>query len=91
MKLLKFLETTIHHEQYSTCLLRPRDNAMLDSEFIKQRAAHCRVLAEKADPFIKRRLLDLATKYEASFPKQPSQKSINLIAPVMPLATPPDQ
>lgn len=37
----------------------------MDSEFIKQRAAHCRFLAEKADPFIKRRLLDLAVRYDA--------------------------
>jgi hypothetical protein len=37
----------------------------MDSEFIKQCAAHCRFLAEKADPFIKRRLLDLAVRYDA--------------------------
>jgi hypothetical protein len=37
----------------------------MDSEFLKQRAADCRFLAEKADPFIKRRLLDLATSYDA--------------------------
>ena len=36
-----------------------------DSEFINQRAAHGRVRAEKADPFIKRRLLDLAKSYDA--------------------------
>lgn len=37
----------------------------MDSEFLKQQAAHCRLLAEKADPFIKRRLLDLAVRYDA--------------------------
>jgi hypothetical protein len=37
----------------------------MDSEFLKQQAAHCRFLAEKADPFIKRRLLDLAVRYDA--------------------------
>jgi hypothetical protein len=37
----------------------------MDNEFIKQQAAHCRFLAEKADPFIKRRLLDLAVSYDA--------------------------
>jgi hypothetical protein len=58
----------------------------MDSEFVKQRAAHCRFLAEKADPFIKRRLLDLAVKYEASLPKQPSQASLILKAQVVPLA-----
>ena len=35
---------------------------VMDSDFLKQRAAHCRFLAEKADPFIKRRLLDLRCK-----------------------------
>ena len=37
---------------------------MLDDEFKKQRAQTVRDLAEKADPFIKRRVLDLAAKYE---------------------------
>ena len=46
--------------------LRPGVGAM-DSEFLKQQAAHCRLLAEKADPFIKRRLLDLAVQYDARF------------------------
>jgi hypothetical protein len=63
----------------------------MDSEFIRQRAAHCRSLAEKADPFIKRRLLDLATKYEASVLKQPSQISIDLTAQVVPRAIPRNQ
>jgi hypothetical protein len=40
---------------------------MLDDEFNKQRASLVRDLASCADPFIKRRLLDLATRYE----KQP--------------------
>jgi hypothetical protein len=42
----------------------------MDIEFIKQRAAHCRFLAEKADPFIKRRLLDLARSYDAKLDPQ---------------------
>jgi hypothetical protein len=37
----------------------------MDSEFLKQQAAQCRYFAEKADPFIKRRLLDLAVRYDA--------------------------
>ena len=38
---------------------------MLDEEFKKQRALTVRDLAEKAaDPFIKRRLLDLVARYE---------------------------
>jgi hypothetical protein len=36
----------------------------MDSSFIKEQADRCRSLAEKADPFIKRRLLDLAEKYD---------------------------
>ena len=45
-------------------LLRPGVGVM-DNEFLAQRAAHCRFLAERADPFIKRRLLDLAVRYDA--------------------------
>ena len=37
---------------------------MLDEKFKKQRAKALRDLAEKADPFIKRRLLDLAARYD---------------------------
>jgi hypothetical protein len=33
-------------------------------EFRKQHAATLRAMAEKADPFIKRRLLDLAARYD---------------------------
>jgi hypothetical protein len=56
----------------------------MDSDFLKQRAAHCRFLAEKADPFIKRRLLDLAAKYEASFPEE---ISVTFTSQVVPLVT----
>ena len=37
---------------------------MLDEEFNKQRAKLLHELAVDADPFIKRRLLDLAKRYE---------------------------
>ncbi|KWV58193.1 hypothetical protein AS156_35920 [Bradyrhizobium macuxiense] len=37
---------------------------MLDDEFNRQRARLVRDLADRADPFIKRRLLDLASRYE---------------------------
>ncbi len=41
---------------------------MLDDAFKKQRARTVRDLAEKAnDPFIKKRLLDLAARYEDNF------------------------
>ena len=36
----------------------------MDSEFLKQQADRCRSLAEKADRFTKKRLLDLAAKYD---------------------------
>ena len=42
---------------------------MLSEEFKKERAQTVRGLAEKAnDPFIKKRLLDLAAKYEETRP-----------------------
>ena len=67
------------------CLLRPGVGVM-DSEFVKQRAARCRFMAENADPFIKRRLLDLAARYEAILPKEPLSPSIILKAQVVPQA-----
>ena len=51
---------------------------LVDSEFFKERTAHCRALAERADPFIKRRLLDLAARYDGRFTKRPSIASIML-------------
>jgi hypothetical protein len=36
----------------------------MDSSFLKEQAGRCRRLAENADQFTKRRLLDLAEKYE---------------------------
>jgi hypothetical protein len=36
----------------------------MDSSFIKEQADRCRRLAENADQFTKRRLLDLAEKYD---------------------------
>ncbi len=37
----------------------------MDEEFLKKHARLIRDLADKADPFIKRRLTDLANNYEA--------------------------
>jgi hypothetical protein len=36
----------------------------VDKSFLKEQADRCRSLAEKADAFTKRRLLNLAAKYE---------------------------
>jgi hypothetical protein len=62
---------------------------VMDSVSLQQRAAHCRFLAEKLTR--SSTLLDLPAKYEASFPKQPSQISINPTAQVVPLAIPRNQ
>jgi hypothetical protein len=37
---------------------------LMDVSFLQESAERCRSLAEKADEFTKRRLLDLAKKYE---------------------------
>ena len=51
---------------------------MLDEEFKRQRAHTVRDLAEKAnDPFIKRRLLDLVSRYEDGGPKIPTKPTPN--------------
>ena len=36
----------------------------MDTNFLKAHAERCRLLAENADPFTKRRLLDLAAHYD---------------------------
>jgi hypothetical protein len=36
----------------------------MDESFLKSQADRCRSLAKKADPFIKKRLLDLADQYD---------------------------
>jgi hypothetical protein len=51
---------------------------MLDREFFVERAAHCRWLAEKADPFIKPRLLELAARYDGRLTKRPSLATMML-------------
>ena len=58
-------------------LLRPGVGVM-DSKFLEQRAAHCRFLAEKADPFIKRRLLDLAVSYDAKLDRPPEKRTFGI-------------
>jgi hypothetical protein len=42
---------------------------MLDDEFNKRQAILLRDLATRADPFIRRRLLDLANRYERPKPR----------------------
>jgi hypothetical protein len=43
----------------------------MNEEFRKQQAATVRAMAEKADPFTKRRLLDLADRYDRK-PRPPT-------------------
>jgi hypothetical protein len=51
---------------------------IMDDEFLKQRARLIRELADKADPFIKRRLMDLARNYDARLARPPSQATVTL-------------
>jgi hypothetical protein len=38
----------------------------MNDEFLQKRARAVRMMADKADPFTKKRLLDLADRYESS-------------------------
>ena len=46
----------------------------MDDSVLKEHAARCRSLADKADEFTKRRLLDLAVRYDSRM-SQPSLAS----------------
>jgi hypothetical protein len=46
----------------------------MDDSVLKEHAARCRSLADKADEFTKRRLLDLAARYDSRM-SQPSRAS----------------
>ena len=52
---------------------------IMDDEFLKQRARLIRELADKADPFIKRRLMDLARNYDARLAR-PSRATVTLFS-----------
>jgi hypothetical protein len=56
----------------------------MDSSFLKEQADRCRSLAEKGDQFTKRRLLDLAAKYDDRL-GLPSRASRALGIPAGPL------
>jgi hypothetical protein len=53
----------------------------MDTNFLKAQIERCRHLAEHADEFTKRRLLDLAEKYEGRLGK-PSAATRTLKAPI---------
>jgi hypothetical protein len=59
----------------------------MDDDFYKQHAQRVRDLADKADPFTRKRLLDLADKYDAKTDK-PSRASRMIERPI---PVPPDQ
>ena len=59
--------------------LRLSEGVRMDEAFMKERALHIRNLAEKSDPFIKRRLLDLAASYERRLGR-PSQATVRLLS-----------
>jgi hypothetical protein len=52
----------------------------MDSSLLKEQADRCRSLAENADPFIKKRLLDLAAKYDDRLGR-PSRASRTIAIP----------
>jgi hypothetical protein len=53
----------------------------MDSSFLKEQAERCRSLAEKADPFIKKRLLDLAGRYDDKLGRaSPATRSLGIPA-----------
>jgi len=52
----------------------------MDESFLKSQADRCRSLAERADPFIKRRLLDLAENYDKRLGR-PSRAVLSLKDP----------
>lgn len=47
------------------CVSCDASGIVMDAAFYKERARHMRNLASEADPFIKRRLLILASNYDA--------------------------
>jgi hypothetical protein len=57
-------------------------NPFMDYSLLKEQAERCRRLAENADPFIKKRLLDLAGKYEVRLGR-PSPAVLSLSVPAM--------
>jgi hypothetical protein len=58
----------------------------MNDEYLKEQAERVRALADKADPFTKRRLLDLAESYDARLGR-PSRATRQLKLPSGP-ATP---
>ena len=50
----------------------------MESSFLKEQADRCRSLAENADHFTKRRLLDLAAKYEERLSRPSRSRTLGI-------------
>lgn len=61
------------HQECRPVRLRPV--LMMDLATLKQQAERCRRLAKHTDPFTQKRLLDLASEYEAAIAKLVSNSS----------------
>jgi hypothetical protein len=55
---------------------------MMDDEFYRERARHIRELADEADPFIRKRLRDLAGNYDAMVRR--SHRATAVVPPTLP-------
>ena len=55
----------------------------MNDEFLRERARAVRSIADKADPFTKKRLLDLAEKYDGSIGRPSLATTRLMIPPVM--------
>jgi hypothetical protein len=62
----------------------------MNDEYLKEAALRVRALAENADPFTKKRLLDLAERYDARLGK-PSRATRALGSPAVQPQRGPDQ
>jgi hypothetical protein len=54
----------------------------MDNSFLEEQAARCRKLADIADQFTKRRLLDLAANYEDRLSGKPSRATRLMNLPI---------
>jgi hypothetical protein len=63
-----------------TCRVDPGSagGAQMDNSFLEEQAARCRRLAERSDPFTKRRLLELAASYDGRLLGKPSRAARRL-------------
>ena len=61
----------------------------MDESFLREHTARCRQLADiSTDPFIKKRLLDLADRYDDRLLGKPLRASQLIKPPVAPLGAP---